>query len=302
MRSSSSAPERRRGRLIDRARASLAHSTLLGVGAERRRVHARRSLLLPVRRLQPAPLRRIATSAKGGPSAGPNAVRNPSAPCAWSSSAAATGSRTCFGARGPRAPRAARSRSRRSSRPRTMAAARAASATSAAAFRPAIFATACSRSRTTPTDRSGACSPHRYAGAGDLAGHSLGNLLLMALAEQEGSLPQGRRGRRPAARASADGCCPRALGALRLEGETIAGERISGESRIGAAPAAIRRVWLEPRGGRAGRRRAPGAERRRSRGPRAGEPVHQHPAGAARARRRRKPSAPRAGRRSSSAT
>jgi uncharacterized cofD-like protein len=33
---------------------------------------------------------------------------------------------------------------------------------------------------------------------------------------------------------------------LRLEGETIAGERISGESRIGAAPAAIHRVWLAP--------------------------------------------------------
>jgi uncharacterized cofD-like protein len=31
-----------------------------------------------------------------------------------------------------------------------------------------------------------------------------------------------------------------------LEGETVAGERISGESRIGAAPAAVRRVWLEP--------------------------------------------------------
>jgi uncharacterized cofD-like protein len=39
---------------------------------------------------------------------------------------------------------------------------------------------------------------------------------------------------------------PASASALRLEGETVAGERISGESRIGAAPAAIRRVWLEP--------------------------------------------------------
>ena len=86
---------------------------------------------------------------------------------------------------------------------------------------------------------------HRYAGAGDLAGHSLGNLLLMALAEQEGCYLKaveaaGRllriRGR----------VLPASAGPLRLEGETIAGERISGESRIGAAPAAIRRVWLEP--------------------------------------------------------
>ena len=86
---------------------------------------------------------------------------------------------------------------------------------------------------------------HRYAGAGDLAGHSLGNLLLMALAEQEGCYLRavevaGRllrtRGR----------VLPASEGGLRLEGETVSGERISGESRIGAAPAAIRRVWLEP--------------------------------------------------------
>ncbi len=86
---------------------------------------------------------------------------------------------------------------------------------------------------------------HRYAGAGDLAGHSLGNLLLIALAEQEGGYLRavdvagrllGVRGR----------VLPASAGPLRLEGETVAGERISGESRIGAAPAAIRRVWLEP--------------------------------------------------------
>jgi len=86
---------------------------------------------------------------------------------------------------------------------------------------------------------------HRYAGHGDLAGHSLGNLLLIALAEQEGSYLRavasagrmlGTRGR----------VLPASAGPLRLEGETIDGERISGESRIGAAPAAIWRVWLEP--------------------------------------------------------
>jgi len=86
---------------------------------------------------------------------------------------------------------------------------------------------------------------HRYAGHGDLAGHSLGNLLLIALAEQEGCYVRavasagkllGVRGR----------VLPASAGPLRLEGETIDGERISGESRIGAAPAAIWRVWLEP--------------------------------------------------------
>ncbi len=86
---------------------------------------------------------------------------------------------------------------------------------------------------------------HRYAGAGDLAGHSLGNLLLMALAEQEGCYLRAveAAGRLLRTRGRV---LPASAGALRLEGETVSGERISGESRIGAAPAAIRRVWLEP--------------------------------------------------------
>jgi len=86
---------------------------------------------------------------------------------------------------------------------------------------------------------------HRYAGAGDLAGHSLGNLLLMALAEQEGCYLKAveAAGRMLQTRGRV---LPASALALRLEGETVAGERISGESRIGAAPAAIRRVWLEP--------------------------------------------------------
>jgi uncharacterized cofD-like protein len=86
---------------------------------------------------------------------------------------------------------------------------------------------------------------HRYAGDGDLAGHSLGNLLLIALAEQEGSYLKAveTAGRLLRVRGRV---LPASAGAVRLEGETIDGERISGESRIGAAPAAIRRVWLEP--------------------------------------------------------
>jgi uncharacterized cofD-like protein len=86
---------------------------------------------------------------------------------------------------------------------------------------------------------------HRYEGAGDLAGHSLGNLLLMALAEQEGCYLRAveAAGRLLRTRGRV---LPASEKGLRLEGETISGERISGESRIGAAPAAIRRVWLEP--------------------------------------------------------
>jgi uncharacterized cofD-like protein len=86
---------------------------------------------------------------------------------------------------------------------------------------------------------------HRYEGVGDLAGHSLGNLLIMALAEQEGCYVKAveAAGRMLRTRGRV---LPATAYALRLVGETVAGERISGESRIGAAPAAIRSVWLEP--------------------------------------------------------
>ncbi|HEX4824858.1 MAG TPA: gluconeogenesis factor YvcK family protein [Candidatus Polarisedimenticolaceae bacterium] len=88
---------------------------------------------------------------------------------------------------------------------------------------------------------------HRYSGEGDLAGHSLGNLLLTALAEQHGSYVAAvaAAGRMLQARGRV---LPVTEEAPRLEGETITGDRLSGESRIGSAPAAIRRLWCEPQG------------------------------------------------------
>lgn len=86
---------------------------------------------------------------------------------------------------------------------------------------------------------------HRYAGAGDLAGHSLGNLLLMALAEQEGCWLKAVEAAARLLR-SRGRVVPVTESGLKLEGETVRGERISGESRIGAASATIRRVWLDP--------------------------------------------------------
>jgi uncharacterized cofD-like protein len=85
---------------------------------------------------------------------------------------------------------------------------------------------------------------HRYGGSGDLAGHSLGNLVLMALSEQEGSYLKALEtaGRLLSARGRV---LPASVQALRLEGETVDGTRVSGESRIGGAPAAIHRVWLD---------------------------------------------------------
>jgi uncharacterized cofD-like protein len=91
----------------------------------------------------------------------------------------------------------------------------------------------------------GSLFAHRYDGAGDLAGHSLGNLVLMALAEREGCWLKAvdAAGRLLRTRGRVLPVTPTGL---KLEGETVRGERISGESRIGAAPTAIRRVWLEP--------------------------------------------------------
>lgn len=86
---------------------------------------------------------------------------------------------------------------------------------------------------------------HRFHGAGPLSGHSVGNLMLHALAEQEGSFLEalatagrmiGSRGR----------VLPVTLENVSLEGETRNGERLSGETRIGGTDAAIARVWLEP--------------------------------------------------------
>lgn len=86
---------------------------------------------------------------------------------------------------------------------------------------------------------------HRYAGEGELAGHSVGNLVLAALAEREGCWMKA-----VAAAAEMLGSVgrvlPVSLESTRLEAETGDGRRISGESRVGAADSTIRRVWLEP--------------------------------------------------------
>ena len=91
----------------------------------------------------------------------------------------------------------------------------------------------------------GALFAHRYEGAGALAGHSLGNLMLMALAERNGSWVDAvaEAGRYLGARGRVIPATPVGLA---LEGVTVDGQRISGESRIGAAPSAIRRVWFDP--------------------------------------------------------
>jgi uncharacterized cofD-like protein len=86
---------------------------------------------------------------------------------------------------------------------------------------------------------------HRYHGTGELAGHAVGNLMLTALAEQEGC---HLRGLEVAGRLL--GCAGRVLPAtadpVALHAELEDGSRLDGESSIGRSVHSVRRVWLEP--------------------------------------------------------
>ncbi|HEX6850874.1 MAG TPA: uridine diphosphate-N-acetylglucosamine-binding protein YvcK [Candidatus Polarisedimenticolaceae bacterium] len=86
---------------------------------------------------------------------------------------------------------------------------------------------------------------HRYLGTGELAGHAVGNLMLAALAEQEGC---HLRGLEVAGRLL--GCAGRVLPAttvpLALHAELEDGSLLNGESSIGRSERSVRRVWLEP--------------------------------------------------------
>lgn len=90
---------------------------------------------------------------------------------------------------------------------------------------------------------------HRYDGQGDLAGHSLGNLILAAMAELEGSYLSAVELAASMLRAHGR-VLPVSVDSVRLEAEAGDGLRISGESRIGRSPSAVRRVWLEPQDAR----------------------------------------------------
>jgi len=86
---------------------------------------------------------------------------------------------------------------------------------------------------------------HRYEGDGDLAGHAVGNLMLSALAEQEGCFQLGVD--RAASLLQACGrVMPVSLCNVQLRGVTRQGTEIVGEAEIGEAPCAMERVWLEP--------------------------------------------------------
>lgn len=90
----------------------------------------------------------------------------------------------------------------------------------------------------------------RFNGHGDVAGHSLGNLILTALSELESSFPDAveRAGEILAVRGRV---LPATTDDVSLRAELADGSVVAGESRIGAGGRAIRRVRLEPDGARA---------------------------------------------------
>lgn len=87
---------------------------------------------------------------------------------------------------------------------------------------------------------------YRFNGRGEVAGHSLGNLILAALGQME------TRFERAVERAGdilgvSGRVLPATRGAIRLVAEFEDGTRMEGESRIASARRRIRRILLEPR-------------------------------------------------------
>jgi len=86
---------------------------------------------------------------------------------------------------------------------------------------------------------------HRYDGAGELAGHALGNLILAALADMEGGFLRGIAVAEDLLAANGR-VLPVTEGEVRLLGRCRDGSQLTGEATIGRATA-IEEVWLEPK-------------------------------------------------------
>jgi uncharacterized cofD-like protein len=86
---------------------------------------------------------------------------------------------------------------------------------------------------------------HRFEGAGDLEGHSFGNLFLVAMTGVTGNFEQGIResSRVLAIRGKV---LPSSLTDIELYAELENGETVRGESVIPRAPARIKRVFVKP--------------------------------------------------------
>jgi uncharacterized cofD-like protein len=91
---------------------------------------------------------------------------------------------------------------------------------------------------------------YRYEGAEDLGGHTVGNLILTALAEQTGSFLKAVEVSSRVLR-TAGRILPATLEDVQLEALLEDGSRIRGETRIGSCGKRIKRVSIRPEGARA---------------------------------------------------
>jgi len=87
---------------------------------------------------------------------------------------------------------------------------------------------------------------HRFDEAGELGGHTLGNLVMAALTEQTGSFRRAIETSSQVLRIRGR-ILPATLDDVRLEAQLEDGSRLHGESTIGASDRAIRRIRLVPR-------------------------------------------------------
>lgn len=90
----------------------------------------------------------------------------------------------------------------------------------------------------------GSVFSHRFT-AGELAGHTLGNLFLAALTEVLGDFDKAVK-ESSKVLAITGTVLPSTTADVHLHALLSDGSRLAGESSIGRSPASVRRVWLEP--------------------------------------------------------
>lgn len=87
---------------------------------------------------------------------------------------------------------------------------------------------------------------YRFQGAGSLAGHSLGNLMLWALADLQGDWVRAIR-QLSGVLVTLGRLFPSTVVPVTLCAEDMAGARYEGETAVGACHPPLARLWLEPR-------------------------------------------------------
>ena len=86
---------------------------------------------------------------------------------------------------------------------------------------------------------------YRFKGEGSLAGHSLGNLMLLAMADLTGDWVRAIR-QLSGVQVTVGRLYPSTVVPVVIRGEDMAGHNYTGETAVGSAPAPLARLWLEP--------------------------------------------------------